>query len=499
MTTQNCQDHSTGHAERAGHSIAERLDRMPWTPFHTRVTIALGVGWLLDAFEVNIIGNVLPILKHLWHVTNVQASALVTVWLVGIMIGALLFGYLADRFGRRKLFIATLVVYSTCTVISAVSPGYYFFLAFRFLTAIGVGAEYSAINAAIGEIVPARFRGRANATVMNFSPVGAVLAALLSLFFINLLPSSIGWRFAFGLGAIIALFSIWARLVLPESPRWLARKGRRREAMQVMGQIESGVSRFLATRVDAEPAIAPGFLAQLKELVREHRWRLMLGATLDFSEAAGYYGIFAFLPLMVLPRVGIAEANVPWFFLIGNIGAFAGGALAAGLLDTIGRKTTVTLFYVLAAISMLVMGGAALAGSASGVLAAFIVVNFCATGSWVAAYPTSCALSKGRITTLAKRCWTRQGQRKQCARTSNCHERESRPARHWTQARAISCSTITTWHEERLLFASTAGKDIAPRRCIAGGGIESVCHGHQVSHTIDLVPCRTLHLRGRTL
>ena len=130
------------------------------------LTLALGIGWLLDAFEVNVIGNVLGILKKLWQVTDVQASALVTVWLIGIMIGALLFGYLADRFGRRKLFILTLLLYSGFTVISALSPGYYFFMVFRFLTAIGVGAEYSAINAAIGEIIPARFRGRANATVI---------------------------------------------------------------------------------------------------------------------------------------------------------------------------------------------------------------------------------------------------------------------------------------------------------------------------------------------
>ena len=369
-------------------AIGQRLDRLPWRPLHTRVTLALGIGWLLDAFEVNVIGNVLGVLKRLWHVTDVQASALVTVWLAGIMIGALLFGYLTDRFGRRRLFILTLLLYSTCTVISALSPGYYFFLVFRFLTAIGVGAEYSAINAAIGEIIPARYRGRANAAVMNFWPLGAILAALLSLFFINLLPPSVGWRLAFALGAVIAVFTIWVRAILPESPRWLARRGRHAEAARALQQIEARADTFPPPAGADATAGCPGFFSQIGLLLRHHPGRLALGALLDFTEAAGYYGIFAFLPLIVLPRVHIGEAQVPWFFLIGNAGAFAGGLLAAALLDGAGRKLTVTLFYGLAALSMLGMGAATLAGSAGGVLAAFIVVNFCATGSWVSAYPT---------------------------------------------------------------------------------------------------------------
>jgi MFS family permease len=145
--------------------IGPLLDGLAWRPIHTRVTLVLGFGWMLDAFEVNIVGSVLGVLQKLWQVTTSEASLLVSVWLIGIMIGALLFGYCADRFGRRRLFIVTLLFYSVFTVISALSPGYYAFLVFRFLTAIGVGAEYSAVNAAIGELIPARYRGRAGATV----------------------------------------------------------------------------------------------------------------------------------------------------------------------------------------------------------------------------------------------------------------------------------------------------------------------------------------------
>jgi len=369
-------------------TIGRRLDRLSWTPFHTRVTTALGIGWLLDSFEVSVIGNFLGVLKRLWHVTDLQASALVTVWLAGITIGALFFGYLADRFGRRKLFIVTLLLYSTCTVISAVSPGYPFFLLFRFLTAVGVGAEYSAINAAIGEIIPAKFRGRASAFVMNFWPLGSILAALVSAFLINLLPATIGWRLAFGLGATVALFTIWARKILPESPRWLVARGRLVEASKLLEQIEARAQRFESPAAKTAEARESSFFRQLLLLIRRHPWRLALATLLDFTEAAGYYGIFAFLPLIVLPHVHIAEERVPWFFLIGNLGAFAGGAVIVVLLDKAGRKVTVTSSYILAALSMLGMGMATLTGSAGAVLAAFVIVNLFATASWVSAYPT---------------------------------------------------------------------------------------------------------------
>jgi MFS family permease len=373
-------------------AVGTRLDRLAWKPIHTWITLALGIGWLLDAFEVNVVGNVLGVLRDLWHLSDSQASAIVSVWLVGLMIGALFFGYLADRFGRRKLFLITLLLYSCATVISALSPGYWFFLVFRFLTAIGVGAEYSAINAAIGELIPARYRGRANATVMNFWPLGTILAAAITLYFIHLFPPSIGWRFAFALGAIIALFTLWVRRVLPESPRWLFAKGRKSEAGAILDSIEKGAARFpagVAANAHDDARIgSPGFWSQLRCLLRDHPGRIALGCALDFTEAAGYYGIFAFLPLVVLPHVGVGQRNVPLFFLVGNIGAVAGGILAAAFLDRVGRKATVTSFYVLAALSMLGMGVATIGGNARGVLCAFIVVNFCSTGSWISAYPT---------------------------------------------------------------------------------------------------------------
>jgi MFS family permease len=225
--------------------------------------------------------------------------------------------------------------------------------------------------------------------VMNFWPIGSILAAALTLYFLNRLPPAVGWRLAFALGAIVALFTIWARTAIPESPRWLLRRGHDREARGIVEHLEqqSGLS-ARPSAAETPPAPAPGFVRQIRTLVREHAGRLALGSLLDFSEASGYYGLFAFLPLVVLPAVYVPDRDVPWFFLIGNLGAVAGGLLAAWLLDRAGRKITVTGFYALAAISMLGMGVAARSGRADVVLWSFVVANLCATGSWIAAYPT---------------------------------------------------------------------------------------------------------------
>lgn len=370
--------------------VGRVLDSLRWRPVHTRIALALGIGWMLDAFEVNIIGNVLGTLKSLWHISGTQASLMISIWLIGIMVGALLFGYFADRYGRRKLFVGTLLLYSSFTVISAVSPGYGWFMAFRFLTAIGVGAEYSAVNAAIGELIPARYRGRANALVMTFWPLGAMLAGLAVLYFMHLFPPLVGWRFAFAMGAVVALFTLWIRRTLPESPRWLARQGRWHEARLVSRQIIADERYFGAARSsEAAPSSANGgFIQQLRLLLRKYPGRLMLGCALDFSEASGYYGLFALVPLVVLPRLHIANAQTPYFFIIGNLGALLGGTSAAFALDFLGRKMTVTACYLMAALSMWIIGQATVHGSPGWVLAAFILANFCATASWVGAYPT---------------------------------------------------------------------------------------------------------------
>ncbi len=373
------------------------LDTLRWSRFHTMMTLALGIGWLFDAFEVNLTGGLLGILKSQWHLSNAQASLITSLWLAGIMVGAVLFGYLADRFGRKKLFLLTLTVYSVFTLCSALSPGFTSFMLFRFLTAIGVGAEYSAINGAIGELLPTKYRGRAAAIVMNFWPVGALLATLVSILFLNLIPQqAIAWRVGFALGAIGGLFVAYFRRVLPESPRWLLSRGLSKAAGQVVDDMARAAGQQLK---DQEAELCPtmrssannrarSITADLRELLGRYPYRLMLGATLDISEAFGYYGLFTFLALVVLPQVHIANSQIPWFYFMGNVGALAGGLLMAWKFDRLGRKRTVPMFYTLAALTSVLMAPAAATHSPLVVLMAFMAANFCATGAWTSAYPT---------------------------------------------------------------------------------------------------------------
>lgn len=379
-------------------SLLQRLDTARWNRVHTAITAALGIGWLLDAFEVTIVNNVIGALRDLWHLTNLEASWILSIWFVGIMVGAYLFGYLADRFGRRRLFLLTLVLYGIFTFLTAFAWGYRSFMFLRALTAVGVGAEYAAINAAISEFIPARHRGKTNATVMNFWPLGAILAALVTLYLLNNLPPDIGWRAAFGFGAVIALVTGVLRRYIPESPRWLLLHGKAAAAEAVVENIEKchfenqarvfsppNSSAACSARQEPRPT---GFWGQSRELITRYPGRTALGSLLDFSEAAGYYGLFAFLALFILPAVAVPSQFVPWFYLIGNIGALAGGIVAAFSLDKIGRKITVPVFYALAAFGVFLLAGATSTRDWRWVLIAFTLANLFATGSWISAYPT---------------------------------------------------------------------------------------------------------------
>jgi len=227
--------------------MADRLDAAPWRPLHTRILAALGIGWALDAFEVQIIGSVLPSIAKEFHLSHDQQIAVFVIWFVGIGIGAALFGYLADRLGRRRLFVATLLLYSLAAVATALSPNYAIVMVCRFVTGLGVGGEYSAVASAISEFMPARVRGRTNALVMNFWSIGGILAGLVGILFVTQLLGDRGWRFALLFGVISAGYALYARRLIPESPRWLASQGRMHESNQVIEQV-SGILKQRAGR-----------------------------------------------------------------------------------------------------------------------------------------------------------------------------------------------------------------------------------------------------------
>lgn len=341
---------------------------------------------MLDAFEVTLIGNVLPILQHVWSLGAIESTLAISLWLAGILVGALFFGWAADRFGRRRLFVTTLFVYASATFATAFSINFWMFLVLRVIAAIGVGAEYSAVNAAVSELMPAAYRGRAAALVMSFWPLGAILGGALTLGLLATVPAPIAWRLVFASGVLIALFVLWARRALPESPRWLMARGRVAEAEAAYAQI-AGARAAADWRKEARSYHRIShWLTDLGILCRNYPARLALGAALDISEAGGYYGLFALIPLAVIPALHLPFSGTPLFYIVGSTGALGGALLAAWLIERSGRKKTITGFYLGSAGVLASMAVALHIGSLA-TLASFVFASAATTGSWVAAYP----------------------------------------------------------------------------------------------------------------
>ncbi|MEP7177518.1 MAG: MFS transporter [Pseudonocardiales bacterium] len=366
----------------------QRLDGARWQSLHTTILLALGAGWLFDSFEVQMFSSAVGPLGDHFGASVFARDAVLAVWLGGILLGALSGGRLADRFGRRRLFVVTLLWYAGFTVLTGLSPDLATVYGLRFLAALGVGAEYAIINAAIAEFMPARVRGKANALVMNFWPAGAIIAGLLAYLALDTLAlsSAVSWRYMFVLGGLLALVVLYFRRRIPESPRWLISRGRIEEAEQILRSLEGDVSSPPEQVADVRQ-MRTGRPA-LVELVRDYPGRLALGALLDLAEAFGYYGIFALLSVVVLPQVHISQAGIPIFYIIGNVGALAGGLAMAMVFDRVGHRRTVGLSYLLAAGGVGLLAWATSTGSAVWVTAAFVVASAFATAAWTSAYPT---------------------------------------------------------------------------------------------------------------
>ncbi len=359
----------------------DALSEAPWRRFHTIAVLLFGVGWAMDAFEVTLVGNVMGALGARFHLGAQAMSVLLAAWFFGLMLGAAWFGRLSDRHGRRRVFLASLTLYGLATLAAAFAPNLAALLVLRALAGVGVGAEYAAINAAITELVPRRARGRAAAIVLNFWPLGSLLATLLAWPLLAALPPDLGWRVVFATGGLIALSTAWLRRYLPESPRWLLAQGRGAEAAAILARVTGGAPAALA------PLAAPAAKASLIALLRHAPGRLALGAALDFAEAAGYYGLFAFLPLVVLPALHLAPHALPLFYLAGSLGALIGGLAAALALDRFGRFASVSFFYGATALATIAL--AFVTGFGAGaIMAGFALTNLLATASWIAAYPT---------------------------------------------------------------------------------------------------------------
>ena len=379
--------------------IPARLDRLAWNRFHTLVILALGVTWILDGLEVTLAGAISGALKESPRLrfTNTEIGYAHASYLVGAVSGALFFGWLTDRWGRKKLFFITLALYLAATAATAFSWNLWSFCLFRFLTGAGIGGEYTAINSTIQEFVPARYRGRIDLLVNGSFWIGAALGAGGSVVLLDpaLLSAEYGWRLCFLIGAALGLVILLLRAFVPESPRWLVTHGRPQEGEAIVGEIE----RHAQPRPDARETPRVTRLrarshTPLPEvfdtLFRLHRRRALVGLALMSAQAFFYNAIFFTYALVLTDFYGVAADRIGLYILPFALGNFLGPVLLGPLFDTIGRKVMISTTYILSGVLLAVSGWLFQQGvlSATGQTAAWMVVFFFASAAASSAYLT---------------------------------------------------------------------------------------------------------------
>ena len=342
--------------------VPARLDRLPWSGWHWKVVIALGVSWLLDGLEVTVVGALGPTLGRddTLGLSASQIGWAASAYIAGAVLGALIFGRLADHLGRKKMFMATLAVYLFATVLTAFSFNFLSFAFCRFLTGFGIGGEYAAINSAIDELIPARVRGAVDLGVNGTFWVGAALGAALSIYLLD--PAHVnpeyGWRLAFGLGAILGFAILLVRRHVPESPRWLIRHGRIDEAHRVVDAIEkeigvsAPVSSSLAMR--AIPSVPWKDIVVL--LLNRYRSRTILGLSLMASQALFYNAIFFTYALVLSRFYDVPESRVGYYIFPFALGNFLGPLVLGRLFDAWGRRKMIFVTYGSAGLALLATG-----------------------------------------------------------------------------------------------------------------------------------------------
>lgn len=380
--------------------VPARLDRLRWSRFHWLVVIGLGTVWILDGLEVTVVSVVAGVLAEEGSGVGLSSSQVIlagAIYVAGACIGALVFGHLTDRFGRKRMFIITLGVYLAATALTAVSMNPIFFFVCRFFTGAGVGGEYSAINSAIDELIPAKYRGRIDLAINGSFWLGALFGALGGYLALQTLPVNIGWRICFAFGALFGVVILLVRRNVPESPRWLFIHGHEDKADEIVSGIERDV-REATGRELVEPAESLtirqrrtiGFGLIAKSVFTLYPKRTVLGFSLFVGQAFLYNAIFFSYAVVLTDFFGIASDTVPLFLIPFAIGNFLGPLLLGPLFDTVGRKPLISGTYILAGALLLITGQLFVAGYLTAVTqtAAWCVIFFFASAGASSAYLT---------------------------------------------------------------------------------------------------------------
>ncbi|MFF4211071.1 MFS transporter [Streptomyces sp. NPDC001796] len=344
-------------------AIPARLDRLPWSRWHWTIVIGLGTVWILDGLEVTVVGNIASRLSEPGSglaISSSQVTGLAAaLYVAGACSGALFWGRLTDRFGRKKLFMITLAVYLGATALTAVSFNSWWFFLFRFLTGFGIGGEYAAINSAIDELIPAQFRGRVDLIINGSFWVGAVGGALLSIVALNtaILPKDVGWRLTFALGVVLGLVILLVRRHVPESPRWLLIHGREQEAEQVVSGIERRIEEERGERLpEPEGTItihqreSIGFGTIARTVFHDYRRRTVLGFSLFIGQAFLYNAITFGFGAILTKFFDVPADHTGYYFAVIAIGNFMGPLLLGKLFDTVGRRVMISSTYLISGV-----------------------------------------------------------------------------------------------------------------------------------------------------
>lgn len=347
-------------------TIPARLDSLPWSRWHWRVVLALGITWMLDGLEVTIVGSLNPVLQRpdTLGLSATQLGWAASAYVGGAVTGAIVFGRMADRFGRKRLFLITLTVYVIATVLTGLSWDFASFAFFRMLTGFGIGGEYAAINSAIDELIPARVRGRVDLGINGTFWVGAAGGALLSIVLLDpdIIGPELGWRLAFGLGAVLGVAILYVRRNVPESPRWLITHGHADRADAEIRGIERTVEAEHGPLPTPEHTLAMRLRKHVSwsEIARlmmfRYRRRAVLGLSLMATQAFFYNAIFFTYGLVLTRFYDVPAERVGAYILPFAIANFAGPLVLGWMFDVIGRRVMIAVTYALAGAGLLIAG-----------------------------------------------------------------------------------------------------------------------------------------------